>query len=85
MELLKSTHNLVIMDGSNKEKVVTIMSKIGDIIGKRKSCVVKVSRLDENHPTMILIEYATGIINHSKLKKELDKRYPGLCIYDVAV
>lgn len=85
MGLLKSTHNLVIMDGSNKVNVFTIVAKIGEIVGKHKTCMVKVSSLDENHPTMVVVEYAAGIMKHSKLKKELDKRYPGLCSYDVAV
>ena len=85
MELFKTTHNLVIMDGSSKEKVAKILTKVGDIIGKRTKCIVHVSRLDTNHPTMVVVEYATGLVKNSKLKKELEKQYPGLCIYDVAV
>ena len=82
MNLFKKTHNLVLMDGSSKECLCSIMVKLGDIIGKE---VVTVSKVDNNHPTMILMEYKTGLRNNQKIKKELDRNYPGLCIYDVAV
>lgn len=82
MKLFKKTHNLVVMDGSSTERLCSIMVKLGDIIGRG---IVRVSRLDENHPTMFIMEYQTGLRNHQKIKKELDKNYPGLCIYDVAV
>lgn len=86
MEILKETHNVVIMDGSDKENVFTIMAMVSNIIEKEgKETFVGMSHLDDNHPTMVVIKYTSGKDNHSEIKKALDKQYPGLCIYDVAV
>lgn len=80
--LFNRKHNLVVMDGSSTERLCSVMVKLGDVIGKG---IVRVSRLDKNHPTMFLMEYQTGLRNHLKIKKELENSYPGLCIHDVAV
>lgn len=80
--LFNRKHNLVVMDGSSTERLYSVMVKLGDVIGRG---IVRVSRLDENHPTMFLMEYQTGLRNHLKIKKELENSYPGLCIHDVAV
>lgn len=80
--LFNRKHNLIVMDGSSTERLCSVMVKLGDIIGRG---IVRVSRLDGNHPTMFVMEYQTGLLNHLKIKKELENSYPGLCIHDVAV
>lgn len=80
--LFNRKHNLIVMDGSSKERLYSIIVKLGDIIGRE---TVQVNRLDENHPTMFVMEYRTGLLNHLKVKNELENSYPGLCIHDVAV
>lgn len=82
MKLFKKTHNLVVMDGSSTERLCSVMAKLGDIIGRG---IIRVSQLDENHPTMFIMEYQTVLRNHLRIKKELENSYPGLCIHDVAV
>lgn len=81
-KLFNRKHNLIVMDGSSNERLCSVMVKLGDVIGRG---IVRVSRLDENHPTMFVMEYQTGLLNHLKIKKELENSYPGLCIHDVAV
>ena len=81
-KLFNRKHNLIVMDGSSNERLCSVMVKLGDVIGRE---IVRVSRLDENHPTMFVMEYQTGLLNHLKIKKELENSYPGLCIHDVAV
>lgn len=80
--LFNRKHNLIIMDGSSKECLYSIMVKLGNFIEKG---LVQVSRLDENHPTMFVMGYQTGLRNHLRIKKELENSYPGLCIHDVAI
>ena len=81
-KLFNRKHNLIVMDGSSNERLCSVMVKLGDVIGRG---IVRVSRLDENHPTMFVMGYQTGLLNHLKIKKELENSYPGLCIHDVAV
>lgn len=85
MGIFKKAHNMVVMDGSNKKDLCSILVRIGEIVNLGNNRIITVTPLDEKHPTMVVVEYETGLLRHQKLKNELDKLYPGLCIHDVAV
>lgn len=81
-KLFNKKHNLIVMDGSSEERLNSIVATLGNIIG---SGFIFVSCLDRDHPTMFNVEYETGLLNHLKIKRELENDYPGLCIHDIAV
>ncbi len=82
MGLFNKNHNFVVMDGTDKKKVWTIIANLTDVLGQT---VVNVRPLDEKHQSMIVIKYKTGFLKQQKLRRMLEQKYPGLCSYDVAV
>lgn len=85
MGLFNRNHNLVIMDGTNQQDVWSIIAKVGNAVPKGKSGIMKLNSLDEWHPNIYVLTYKIGIMQNLRLQKAIDRKYPGLCCYDVAV
>ena len=81
--MFKKKRNLVIMDGSNIETVKAVLGVVRMIGGDK--CIKRCKRLDDSHPTMKVINYRTDSRTSEDIKEVLDKVWPGLCIYNVAV
>lgn len=80
----RKLHNVVVMDGSNKDTVKRIERMISEMIPKRHVHIRKTG-LDMDHPTMIVLQYAASIWEQSDIKHRIETDYPALCNYDVAV
>lgn len=85
MKIFSRNHNLVVMDGTNQNSLWSIIAKVGEVVPKGKSGMMKLKSLDEQHPDIYVLTYKTGLMQNLKLQKEIDEIYPGLCCYDVAV
>ena len=85
MGLFNRNHNLVIMDGTNQQDLWSIVAKVGNAVSKGKSGIMELNSLDKQHPNIYVLTYTAGLIENLKLQKVIDKNYPGLCCYDVAV
>lgn len=74
----------VIMDGSDK-KVNEKVIKLLDAATRRRIGKSKCRKLDSNHPTMMVVKRLTTRGRYIKAKLNIQKHYPGLCIFDVTV
>lgn len=75
-------HNVVIMDGTNKNVVKDIMHRMRYVLGGRG---IQISHLDEEHPNMIVLAYRGSTIESWDVEEEVNLKYPALCSFDAAV
>lgn len=82
--LFKKNQKLVIMDGSSYGVVAQILCIVG-VNAFPKGGKLYCRSLDENHPTMKVVEFECSKKRFNHIKNLIDEQYPGLCVYDVKV
>lgn len=81
---LKKKYATVIMDGSDENKVKHIKSILGMLALERDEDM-NCRPLDEQHPTMTVIEAIMTPLNYAIVMDTVEGAYPGLCVFDPAM
>ncbi len=81
----KKQHKVIVMDGTNKKSLGEIIGIIGMLAYGNGRGRFTYRQLDEQHPSIYVVEFKSNLNEFSNIIDLLDERHPGLCIYDVAV
>ena len=82
--LFKNNYATVVMDGSNP-------AALSDIIGIHAACMypndarISYRAMDNNHPTMMVIESYCSKDTYERIHKLVDEKYAGLCVFNANV
>ena len=79
--LLVKKYSTVVMDGSDIE-VLSFITGFINLMTKGKHGVARCRPLDDNHPTMMVIETRTTGRTYEVIQEMLSEYYPGLCIFN---
>lgn len=75
-------YKIVVMDGSNLEVVRHIAYIIAECISTVEGSSIDIHQADENHPTMIVIDFRTIPVFYDVSRIIIDYKYPGLCAFN---
>ena len=73
----------VIMDGTNTDIVLDIAHIIRDFARSAGGRFCSAMPLDEDHPTMCVMEAVMTIPVYKILAGIISEKYPGLCVFDL--
>ena len=74
-------YETIVMDGSNIGNLCVIIREIDGITGEQYGKSTYRS-LDSDHPTMIVVTTRTNHIMYERIKDDISKLYPGLCVFN---
>ena len=74
---------IVVMDGSDKDRLMA-MSAIIKMMTSEKNKVT-CEPLDEDHPTIIVVEFKSNRTIYDQIANIFEELWPGLCTANVAV
>lgn len=80
-ESIVTKRTILVMDGSN-EKIVGNIIELVDHIAKELSVKAICRDLDGGHPTIKIIETAMDEERFVVTQDLIERRYPGLCVFD---
>lgn len=74
-------YKTIITDGSNEEVVKDIVSTM-DVLNEEFFGEAKCFPLDDAHPTTMVVETTTISVLYAVMRRFIEHRYPGLCVFD---
>lgn len=77
-------YNTVIMDGSSKFVNREIRGLL-DMTTRRIFGKSRFRKLDQDHPTMVVMERYTTAEKYRQARRTIEEFYPGVCSFDVTI
>lgn len=74
-------YSTVVMDGSDME-VISFITGLISLITRGRHGGVTCRPLDDEHPTMMVIETRTTKNTYDVIEEMLTEYYPGLCVFN---
>lgn len=76
--LIRKNYKTVVMDGSNEKVLKDIVNGMETATRGKAKCYP----LDDDHPTMMIIETKTNKKKYDIIQSVVEFMYPGLCVFN---